>query len=276
MNIRKISTIGRPLDYNYESNRIISYVSLIALLGGFAYTLISGNALVDSLLWGFGYAVAVFLTWALGREIDPDYEASAFLSTGLIAPLLIWFSLPDFLIMIWTLLLLRMLNRSTGLEANLLDSFIITGLAVWLDWVSSDIYIILTFLAFFFDAVLGPRSESKYYLAALNLVFYIIIGFLKPLDTVLFSISTASLIWILAGCLLFLPVIFFSAKPTFKADVTGEFLQSARLKTAQVFFLVIALQALTFGEISNIEAILPLLAVIAGTSLHRYYLWIMK
>ena len=86
--------IGRLIDLRHRSNR---YIVVATFVGGFG-TLIWrwSNGLDDVLLWAFRAAAAVFLAWAIGRELDPDETMSAGVATVIVLPLLALGDRPSF------------------------------------------------------------------------------------------------------------------------------------------------------------------------------------
>ena len=82
----------RPVDWNYPTNRLIILLTLGVLVLGTLYQLILGGlGFVSALGWGASTGLAVFVCWALTRELDPDDEYAAFVAAGLyLAGVLIW------------------------------------------------------------------------------------------------------------------------------------------------------------------------------------------
>ncbi|MEM8966327.1 MAG: hypothetical protein AAGE93_07905, partial [Bacteroidota bacterium] len=77
MDITRFSGLARPIDPAYPTNRAIIIIVSTVFLGLTIYSLSIGQGLIDSLLVGGHLAVVIFLTWALARELDPDYPLSA-------------------------------------------------------------------------------------------------------------------------------------------------------------------------------------------------------
>ena len=83
MKLSDITALGRPLDPRYPTNLAIGALSLIVGAVGAAVKLLSDVPLAESASWGIGAAFSVFLAWVLARELDPDYDLSAFVGVGL-------------------------------------------------------------------------------------------------------------------------------------------------------------------------------------------------
>ena len=128
MKMSDITALGRAIDPRYPTNLAIAVLALVVAIGGTAWRLVTGLPLLESALWGIGAGFVLFLTWALGRELDPDHDLSAFMGVGLALIVLLFFDLPELLLVFWLLLVLRTVNRTTGLPARPLDSLAILGL----------------------------------------------------------------------------------------------------------------------------------------------------
>ena len=104
------SHITRALNTRSASNIAISGLTLLAAAGGGVIALTTGRTLLLPIL----AAGATFLSWALGRELDPDHEA-----TGLLAALpagalvLLGFEI-SILVTVAALMSARFLVESTG------------------------------------------------------------------------------------------------------------------------------------------------------------------
>ncbi len=79
MNIEKLTGLARPIDLRYPSNIFITVLATMTV----AVLLLLTNPLTA--LLGAGWT---FLTWSLGRELDPDQPLTAALAAGSVALLL--------------------------------------------------------------------------------------------------------------------------------------------------------------------------------------------
>jgi len=104
------SHLTRPLEPRAPSNVAISALTLIAAAAGGVIALIADRTLLLPIL----AAGATFLSWALGRELDPDHE-----TTGLLAAIpagvlvLLGFDI-SILVTVTALMSARLLVESTG------------------------------------------------------------------------------------------------------------------------------------------------------------------
>ena len=129
-----LSTIGRPVDLSYSTNRAIALIALGLLIAGVSVDLVQGTSWGQAFLQGLSWAGTAFLAWALGRETDPDRGYSAFFAAAGALAGTILLGTPSFLLLFWFLLVMRFINRSTGLAPAVLDLIGLMGLTLWLGW----------------------------------------------------------------------------------------------------------------------------------------------
>lgn len=84
-----MTALGRPLDFRYRSNRLVLILSVITAVGVAAQLVPWAFFSYITFDWSLGSFLMVFLTWALGREYDPDRPATANISAGIVAAALI-------------------------------------------------------------------------------------------------------------------------------------------------------------------------------------------
>ena len=73
-----------------------------------------GDDIFSAVAAAFSLTVSVFLTRAIGREIDPEHELASFAALILVIPGFFILSAPDLLTLLTMPLILWMLNRSKG------------------------------------------------------------------------------------------------------------------------------------------------------------------
>ena len=267
MSISRITAIGRPIDPNYPTNRAIALLALAVIVGGSVLQLIAGVQLVQSISWGIEAGLAVFLAWALARELDPDHDLSAFVAAGLALIGLLFLDLPGLTALFWMIVLLRIVNRTAGLPATILDSLLILGLSSWLTWQGEWIYGLITALAFLLDSRLSPPHVRHLLFAAIALVITVILfgGRLPRVD----ELSPAIALTVLVMSALFLPVIIASRELTTVSDQTNEPLNPRRVQAAQGIALLTGILIAWWNGYSGFVSFMPLWAAMAGASLYR-------
>jgi len=123
------SGVSRPVDpLRYPTNLAIILLTLAVASGVFSYRLAVGDTLSDAFIFGFFLAAGVFITWVVGRELDPDHNATAFLATGLTLIGLVALggqtTLLPMILLIWAM---RLVNRTTGLRYTTFDVLLMSA-----------------------------------------------------------------------------------------------------------------------------------------------------
>lgn len=142
--LRRFTSLGRPIDWAYPSNRQIVLLSGGFLLAALAFQVLwvlwLGRVEFWTALWGAGW---VFVTWALGRELDPDHPSNAFwaalaLGLGLLVRLADWTLqgvLTGLLVTGVLMLAARVTARTSGHRTTYPDQFVLAAspaVAAWL------------------------------------------------------------------------------------------------------------------------------------------------
>jgi hypothetical protein len=265
-----VTALGRtPIDPRYPTNIAIAVLALGVTIAGTVIRLLSGGALLESALWGIGAGFVLFLTWALGRELDPDHDLSAFVGVGLALVALLLPDTPSLLVVLWLLLVLRLVSRTVGLPAKPLDSLAVLGLGAWLTWQGYWMVGLLTAIAFLLDGLLSPPLRYHLFASGLTLAATVILSIFHE-DVAMISGPTMPVVLsslVMAG--LFLIVIATSRQLKAVGDASGEPLNPRRVQAAQVLALLTALLFAWWAGASGVEALLPLWAAMIGVSLYR-------
>jgi hypothetical protein len=170
---------------------------------------------------------------------------------------------------IWLLLLLRLVNHTTGLPAKPLDSLMVAGLGIWLSRQGNWVAGLATATAFLLNGLLSPPLRYHRLVSGLVFLATLALSMISEDITVYDRPSAPVLIISAATTVLFSIVIATSRELQTVADETGKPLLLTRVRAAQVLALLTALlYALQFGE-SGIVAVLPLWAAMAGAGLYR-------
>lgn len=263
----KRSAIGRPIDPDYPTNRLITAITILYMAGGAIYLWVSGAGFFQGVYRGAVAGLAVFLAWALGRELDPDHDAAAFVGAGLAAGAVPFLNPPALAALLWLLILLRVVNRTTGLSCTLVDSLVLIGLSAWMlfkrDWIAG----VMTAAALVCDGVLPPKRQRQLRLAAVPLAGTAWVFIKQP---ALFRIShdliqPSGLVFLMA--LSFVPVIIGVRTLRSPGDLTGELLRPSRVIAAQILALSSGILAAVFLGFPGIERLMPFWAAVVGSAL---------
>jgi hypothetical protein len=128
-----ISTIGRPIDLRYSSNRFAVAAALGAGVIAGAVALISGTSFTSALGWGVQGGAASFLAWAIGRELDPDRPVAAGIAAAAALPLLLLGRIALGATAA-VLLAVRITVRTVGPAPTMLDALLLMGFGGYLGY----------------------------------------------------------------------------------------------------------------------------------------------
>jgi hypothetical protein len=264
-----VTALGRLPDPRYATNRAIMALALAIGTAGAIYQWLRGTAPLEGVNWGIGVGFTMFLAWALGRELDPDHDLSAFVGAGLSLVPVLLLEAPSLMVSLWLLLVLRLVNRTVGIPARPLDSLGVLGLGGWLTWQGDWIVGLVTAGAFLLDGLLPPPLRYHLFVSGLAFVAAVVLtvfqgGLVKGSGpTMAVAISSLAM----AG--LFLVVIATSRELQAVGDATGEPLHPRRVQAAQVLALATALLFAWWAGAAGVHAMLPLWAAMLGTGLYR-------
>lgn len=257
--VSRFSGIARPLDSKYVSNRIVVYLSLGCLILGSGMQWLQGRGAAAALFWGLRLAAAVFLAWALTRELDPDRHPPALAAAGLSLTVVWLWGLPELMLLFWMLIGIRILNRTTGLKPKMFDIVFYAGLGMWLAYKGHGEAIFLTIMVLL---VTGHwDKDKKYYLMAaaaaaeipVLLVFNVQPWSFSPFIGMAFAAAVI-------GAAIFAPVIIQSGKMQSSGDKLGYKLKPIRVQSAQIFAALFWLVHAMLEGSSGLMALFPLYA----------------
>jgi hypothetical protein len=264
-----VTTLGRLPDPRYATNRAIMALALAFAVAGAIFQSLRGADLSASISWGIGVGFVFFLAWALGRELDPDHDLSAFVAAGLALVPVLFVEAPSLMVILWLLLVLRLVNRTVGLPAKPLDSLGVLGFGAWLTWQGDWIVGLVTAGAFLLDGLLSPPLRYHLFVSGLALVATVLLTIFQGGMASGSGPTTAVAISSLAMAGLFLVVIATSRELRAVGDATGEPLHPRRVQAAQFLALTTALLFAWWAGAAGVQAMLPLWAAMLGVSLYR-------
>ncbi|HYW94893.1 MAG TPA: hypothetical protein VE870_04850, partial [Bacteroidales bacterium] len=259
---------GRPVDPGYPTNKAISIITIVVIIGGIIFKLSMGDAFWHSLGWGFGAGISVFLSWALCREIDPDHELSAFVAAGLTLVGVFFFYPPAFIGLVWLMLTLRIVNRTTGLKAYIQDSIILSLLSGWFTFQGYWIYGAITILAFLLDSLIEPRDKKQIYFALVNALILAVVWATRGFPATFAHYPLSYPVIPVLVIILFIPLMVSYRVVKSKGDDTGEELEPARIISAQILALFTGIQLILQ---SGYATMMPLYGAICGAAIYFYF-----
>jgi hypothetical protein len=270
MKLTDFTALGRvPVDPGYPTTWAIAALALVVAIAGTIVHLLTGAALLESVLWGIGAGFVPFLTWALGRELDPDHDLSAFVGAGLVLIAFLLPEMPSLVLILWLLLVLRTVNCSVGLPAKPLDSLGVLGLGTWLAWQGYWMVGLMTAVAFLLDGLLSPPLRYHLFVSGLAFVTTVILSFFHGDMSMETGPSMSVVVSSVVAAGLFLIVIATTRKVEAVGDATGKVLNPRRVQAAQVLALLTGLLFAWWAGASGMVTVLPLWAAMIGVSLYR-------
>ena len=166
--IHRLSTIARPVDPRYPTNLAILIIMGLAGAGLSITAIVRGAGVLDALLAGLLGSLVVFVTWALTRDLAPDDDPAAFVALVPVGVVVLDGANPALLGPLVALGLVRVVNRSVGPAALLVDRVALTVLVFVLAREGHGFGVgAAAVVAFALDAVLPERHPNGWVFAGL-------------------------------------------------------------------------------------------------------------
>lgn len=273
MNEKRLSSLTRAIDLNYPTNKAITIIVFFCFFGASGFDFILRHDFFSAFEYGFRAGISIFLTWAFARELDPDKELSAFFATFLGFIGLLFFSFPFLLALLLELLLMRLINRSTGLPSKTSDSLILLLLSSWISFQGLWVFGLLTAIAFFLDSFLPePNVRNRVFGAAAFIITVFCFLNYEGTGQIYFGLEskTESVLFVIATTLLFIPKILMSRKIDSRGDLTGTPLYPVRVQCAQIVALLSIFMLIILEGWQAAGSLMPVWAAILGISLYSY------
>lgn len=249
------------------------FATLAVLAVLFIYHLALGTPFLETLGTAGSAAVAVFLTWAIGREIDPVHEWSSFAALPFTLGTFLLYGPPALAALFFILLLGRLINGSTGLQATLIDAGLLNILGAVL--FTGGTLIALPFLAAAFGLVgilhvPAPAVRRHGFYALISLALFIVmIIFFYPQHYYVpgFSIYTGPAALLLA--FLAAALVLQAGKGSVSGDNSEEALDSRRIRLAQVILALFMVGDFYFKGSIALVMLYPAFFAYLGTAAYN-------
>ena len=241
MDFHRWSSLVRRYDLGLGYNRLILLLTGAAVASGAAVGWLDGLPLSQVAWRAFAGGVTVFVAAVLAKEIDPDHPRSAVLAAALAIPTLWLARLSGLSFLLWLVLMLRFVNRSTGLAPKVTDTLALLAVTAWVGWAVSPFLAILAGGVLVLDGLLPDGRRAHVLpgvLVALAATAWLLLG--AGLSTPTPSSPELTIV-LLAVAVAFIGVILASYQITAVGDATGRPLQVARVQAAQAVGLGVAL-----------------------------------
>ncbi len=259
--IYKITSIGRPLEPKYTTNKAVLILMPLAALMGAVTAWFDGGEFLQILQSAISFLLICFGSWALTRELFPDDNPAAFISMLLALLAALAFDSPGILIVFATLGLVRLVNRSTGKAALKSDSVIVMLLVFWVIYsTQSPVFGAVAALAFVFDGSMKESLRHQWIFALICLGGMVVYMVDHDVGVSYFQAPDSLLEWLSVAVLLLLALdIFLLKKVKSSGDTNDKTLDLSRVKGGMAIGIFAAFQGL-----ANVEAVIILVASVAG------------
>ena len=239
----RFTSIARPIDPAYLTNRALLMVLPLLMLasGALASLYDMGSGPVAA---AFSGALAAFAAWALTRELAPDYSGAAFVALALAWIANVALGATSVMLLFVALLLVRLVNRSTGPRWRLLDTLGVLGFCIWAAVSARQpLLLVVTAGAFALDATLKEPLRRHYFAAAacVPVFIWILLG-----DAGLIADGLTAWDWALNGVFAggILLIAAMSPEPVSYCDTSPDRLDRVRVNMGLVIGWLVAVQAL--------------------------------
>jgi len=268
--------LGRKIDLTYVSNRFAVTLCLISLAFFFSYGEITRIPVLLNLYLTFVKTIIIFITWAIGREIDPDEAGTANLSAVLMVIMLGLFpsSYPFLLASLFLLLGTRILLRANGVKI------------AWPEFVAVMLFVLVTSLVyrffllellmavvFYLDYRLTPKNKNSFVFAGIFVVLalfvFLLINFKYKLSITLFDFIIVSVV-----VEVFLALTYLRRNLTATIDYATKKMEKSRLFASRVWLLVCVFIAVIYlgrrGLVIDLAGVAVIIAFILNSVLIKY------
>lgn len=253
-------TLGRKIDINYSTNRIIILVSFIVAIIGWLKT--------GELLSGLSIGGGTFLTWALAREVDPKHEYSAFLCVLFSLLNLFYYNKIELLVIFWIILSLRLVNKISGKEMTFIDVFSVLGMTIYLSFRDQNsIYLVPFIIMMLFIMSFKGKSLLVIISGLIAILAFIIESYnMKYLRMRNSNFSEPLNLFYLMIIIISFLIPYFLSKNEIKDDL-GNPANIRRINGSQILFSIIVFLLYIFGHKSTNNMIIYL-SVLLGIMIY--------
>ncbi len=241
--IYRFTSIGRPVDPRYPTNRAVLIILPLAAFAGAVITWLSGGGLEAALVAALMFVLVTFGAWALTRELAPDDDPAAFVAMPL-GVTWIFLGADSVLLVFVALLLARVVNRSTGLMLRPLDSALVLALTVWAAFsLGQPLLPFVGALAFALDATLADRCRPQWLPAAACVAAGVLMTVQAEQPLRLGDFDAPGLAFLAATAVAYGVATWRSGTLHSVCDVTGVPLAPVRVRAGMLVALLVAAQA---------------------------------
>ena len=268
----RFTSIARPVDPAYPTNRaLLALLPVLAIAGALAS--IAGVGAASPQTAALGAVLSGFGAWAVARELAPDDNPAAFVSLVFAFGAQIAWGPATVIPMFITLVLTRIVNRTTGVPPKWFETLLLLGFVTWAMARLGDPLIgIAATVAFFLDASLSrpARWQLLTGMVCLFAALYFVLrdGVGMP---AMFASGDAYLAVALVVLSMFAVLLLGTRDVLAVGDVSLTALDPARVRGGMFIALFVAAAAPRYNVDPGINPLL--LAVIGGVVASRLLTW---
>jgi hypothetical protein len=277
MNENNFFTLGRTIDKKYLTNQVIIAVTIFSFLYGSLIQFYIKNNLLESIFLGFIISIITFLSWALNRELYPQNDYAAIAGAILFIIILLWYEIIPSLILFlfWFIIILRLINQTTGLKPTFIDRAVILIITIIISYFSS--WILLIFMSIIFLVNFRFTNEK-------NDIIYIFIGLILTPIFIFFqgifynqnTLNFQNFLIIFFLMILFLIFMSLNKDLIVIGDYSNKKVQFKRIFSAQfISVFLIFVYILWFGD-ESIILLLPIWCIYISSIIFSFHKQIKK
>ncbi len=260
--------LGRPFYFDDRFNRIAMMGALVTTIILLGFRQITGTGTGSVMTDSIGYAAGFFFAYLIGREVDPEpgREWGGLLSAfiALVAEAVLGVDINGVVGLLWMLFICRMFTRTSGLRHCIGDNAIILGSAFWMGYVGFWLFPVITGVCYILESQIKEGYFRSLYLGGIAFAMCVITG--RNPEIPVLSVNYLYMMGV--SFILFLPQFSVAGFSTARDDRNNRPLIVSRLQCAQAVFLLATGILIYFGGNAAGVALLPCLAVEAGTGLY--------
>ena len=263
--VYRYSSVARPVDPAYPTNRaLLRLLPVIAIASAGASAIGLGQQ--TPVQAALAATLSAFGAWALTRELAPDDNPAAFVSLVLALGAQLVFGPITVLPLFVALVLVRIVNRSTGMRPRVVETALLVGFITWTIVRLDDPMIgVAASLAFFLDASLAQPARwqllTGFTCFLVSLYFVVSDGLSTPALTGLHGAALIAGIVVILG---FFWVLVSTRDVRAVGDVSGEPLDPARVRSGMFVAAFLAAAAPMYAGDPGLNPLL--LACLAGAA----------
>ena len=255
--IYRYTSLARPPNPAGRAGKVVLYLLPAAALLGAVMGWLRTVSLGGVAEYAAVFTLVLYGAWALARELDPDDSPVSFISMalGLLAALLV--EEPGGFVVYVTIALVRMVNRSSGLEPRHSDSFLLMLASIGVIYHSAlPLFGLVAGVAFALDGSLKNARPSQWVYGLVCIGATVVYMVDHDVGLAALQVPDSLFEWIaLLFILIFALDTLLMKRVRTRGDVNGLRLDIARVRSGMAVGALAALQGVTRpGEVVVIVA----------------------